>query len=242
MQEINKEYFRHLCSIATIFPYGSAVYGTYKEGISDYDYIFVISDDSYKCLITDLAYENMQYEENQFIYKNIQITVYSHSMWEKIIEDNDVKAVECSFLPAGYVKLDEEFTKIIYPTIDITIDKNKIRKNFSAVASNSWVKCKKKLTVKEDFAPRIGKKSLWHALRLLDFGTQIMCFDKIVNYSSMNFIYNDIVENEYNDWEIYKNKFQKFYNALKTNFRLSEDKNYEYKSPEEVWNSLYNIM
>ena len=71
MQEINKEYFRHLCSIATIFPYGSAVYGTYKEGISDYDYIFVISDDSYKCLITDLAYENMQYEENQFIYKNI---------------------------------------------------------------------------------------------------------------------------------------------------------------------------
>ena len=77
MQEINKEYFRHLCSIATIFPYGSVVYGTYKEGISDYDYIFVISDDSYKCLITDLAYENMQYEENQFTDNNTIIYIFN---------------------------------------------------------------------------------------------------------------------------------------------------------------------
>jgi hypothetical protein len=84
------------------------------------------------------------------------------------------------------------------------------------------VKCKKKLTVTEDFAPRIGKKSLWHALRILDFGTQILQHGKIINFQSMNHLYDEIVNNPCDDWEFYKHKYQPIYNALRSAFRQAE--------------------
>lgn len=185
-----------------VYKYGSVVYGTYKPGISDTDYIAVVPD--------DVLNETAQFENG-----NDQYTFYTVSEWQKMLDDNNVAAVECRFL-------DKQF--IVKETVDFpfAVNVRKIREQFSATASNSWVKCKKKLTVEKDFAPRIGKKSLWHALRILDFGIQILKYGSITDYGSKNDLYAEIVECENNDWLYYKSKYQKMYNALKTEFRLAE--------------------
>ena len=67
------------------------------------------------------------------------------------------------------------------------ITKTKIRNSFSHVASNSFVKCKKKIEVEASYDPHTGRKSLWHSLRIVDFGIQILKHDKIIDYSSVNY-------------------------------------------------------
>ena len=98
----------------------------------------------------------------------------------------------------------------------------KIREQFSRTASNSWVKCKKKLVVEDSFNPRVGKKSLWHSLRIIEFGIQILRTGKINNYGCVNHLYDPIVNNTHNDWEHYQHYYQPIYNAKKSMFRLAE--------------------
>lgn len=186
-----------------IYHYGSFVYGTFKEGISDKDYIVIVPDE-YKDF--DLA----QFEQN-----NNQYSIYTKSTWQHKLDNNDVDAIETYFLPDKYKVKETELFKT-------NINPEKIRENFSRVASNSFVKCKKKLTVEKDYNPRVGKKSLWHSLRIIDFGTQILKTGRIYNYRSMNHLHDDIVNSQRNDWEFFKEKYQPIYNTMKTNFRLAE--------------------
>lgn len=192
---------KHLIDKAlNIYKYGSTVYGTYVDGVSDKDFILVLPDTS-EC-------------ENgfQFEIDNCQYTCYQESEWRRMLYAHDVCAVETVFLPE---------TDIVRETVhfDFCVDKNKLRESFSHVASNSWVKCKKKLTVEKDYAPRIGKKSLWHALRILDFGIQIAQYGRIVSFGSTNDMYDEIVNCEINDYAYYKQKYQALYNAKKSLFR-----------------------
>ena len=41
----------------------------------------------------------------------------------------------------------------------------------------------------------------------------------------MNHLYDDIINNQRNDGNFYKEKYQQIYNALKTEFRLAEKEN-----------------
>jgi hypothetical protein len=106
---------------------------------------------------------------------------------------------------------------------EFEIDYDKIREEFSRIASNSWVKCKKKLIIEKDYNPYIAKKSLFHSLRILMFGIQIMKLGKIVDFSEANIYYKDIMDSP-NDWEYLKEKYQPIYNKLKSEFRLEHSK------------------
>ena len=193
-----------------IYRYGSFVYGTYQEGISDNDFIVIVSD------------EFADFDLSQFEQGNNQYSIYTKSTWQKKLDNNDVDAIETYFLPDKYKVKETEIFKT-------NINPEKIRENFSRVSSNSFVKCKKKLTVEKDYNPRVGKKSLWHSLRIVDFGIQILKYGYIKNYSSMNHLHDEIVNNKSNDWNIYKEKYQSIYNALKTEFRLAEKE----KAPQQ---------
>lgn len=193
-----------LCRIAlNIYQYGSIVYGTYTEGKSDKDFIVIVPD--------DMSFLDKQQLENN----NEQYTIYTQNTWQEKLNQHDVDAIETYFLPEA-MRIKETMT------FHVEIDNRKIRESFSSTASNSWVKCKKKLTVEKDFAPRVGKKSLWHALRILDFGEQILMYGSIQYYDSMNHCYNEIVDDPSDDWEHFKKLYQPRYNALKTRFRLAE--------------------
>ena len=187
--------------ILNCYLHGSRVYGT-ATNKSDYDYI-VIVDDIIESYVETHANEDFSY--------------ISKDEWSKMAMNNDCDFIECMFLPENYV-IKETYIP------DWQLDYTKIRENFSKKASNSWVKCKKKLIIPEDFSPYIGKKSLWHSFRLLDFGCQLLQFNEIRDYQSMNYLYSEIVDNDIVDWNYFKNKYQQLYNNFKSNFRRLEQK------------------
>jgi hypothetical protein len=201
MQTVSQNFINELCNLAlNIYHYGSFVYGTFVEGVSDYDYIMIVPD------------EMSHLDEQQFECDNCQYTVHTASNWQTMLDRCDVDAIETYFLPEQFIVKEN----VVF-IADIT--KEKIRNSFSHVASNSFVKCKKKLEVKESYDPKVGKKSLWHSLRIVDFGIQILEHDRIINYSSMNHLYDEIVKSEEVDWEYFKQKYKQVYNSLKTKFR-----------------------
>ena len=184
-------------NILCAYLHGSRVYGTASEN-SDTDYILVVKNNPYG---TDTISEG-----------NTDYNLYTEEEWQKMAQEGHVDYYECIFLPPEY-----KYKETIPPKLPVK--KSDVRRVFSQTASNSWVKCKKKLTVEKDFAPYIAKKSLWHSFRLLTFGCQIMKDGKITDYTAANQWYKEMVENPSNDYAIYKETYQPLYNKLKSKFR-----------------------
>lgn len=201
-------------TVLNVYLHGSRVYGTATQE-SDYDYIVVVDPAFWvipRCGIELASALPNNYKEDQ----PADVQIYNKEDWDKMAQENNCDFLECICQPDS-LKLKETYVP------DFILSKEKIRCNFSAKASNSWVKCKKKLTVEKDYSPYIGKKSLWHSLRLVRFGIQLLKHGKIVDYSELNPMYKEIVFNESNDWEYYKAKYQPIYNSYKTEFRLAEN-------------------
>ena len=176
--------------ILEMYAYGSRVYGCVTEK-SDHDYIIVVESED----------ENLNYSVT---FTNFNATVYSEKNFIKRIQNHEVNALECIFQEENdkylkYFKLDTE----------------KLRRKFSAVASNSYVKCKKKLKEGEVY---IAKKSMFHSVRILNFGIQIAKYGKIVNYSCAN-VHHDFIFYIGNDWNDIDARFKPIYNAQKTLFK-----------------------
>lgn len=176
--------------ILELYSYGSRVYGCITEK-SDHDYIIIVDSED----------ENLEYSVNLIAFN---ATVYSEKNFIKRIKAHEVNALECIFQSEkdSYVKYFE-------------LDKEKLRRKFSGVASNSYVKCKKKIRDGENY---IGKKSMFHSLRILNFGIQIAKYGKIVNYASANIHHNTLFDMS-NNWDEINSKFKPLYNAQKSLFK-----------------------
>ena len=100
------------------------------------------------------------------------------------------------------------------PKINVAL----LRESLSRKASNSWVKSKKKLQpLSPDYAPKIGKKSAWHALRIIMYGIQLATVGKIENIVCANGIYQSIMQ--CGEWADIDLQFRQTYNSLSTEFR-----------------------
>lgn len=194
MDRIRKILEEKNIGVIAIYCHGSYVYGCWENG----DYDFIVVTDKY-------------YGTNRITDGNYDFSLFTEEEWRKEAEDNSVDFMECAFLPNNM-----KYEKYSF---DYTIIRDKIRSSFSSKASNSFVKCKKKLTVEKDYNPYIAKKSLFHSFRILVFGIQILEFGKIIDYSAANQYYC-IVEDQCNDWDYFKEKYQKEYNSLKHKFRM----------------------
>lgn len=189
----NKEYVtkdRIEETILKTYRYGSRVYGCATEE-SDYDFIYVVESDD----------DNLEYSVD---FKGFNATVYSEQKFIKRIKDHEVNALECIFQDE-----DDKYLKYF------KLDKEKLRRKFSAVASNSFVKCKKKL---KDGEVYIAKKSMFHSIRILNFGIQIAKFGKITNYSCTNYHHRFIFDIG-DDWNYIETFFKPIYNAEKRLFK-----------------------
>ncbi len=180
--------------VVCAYLYGSRVYGNFRND-SDYDYIVILHPNKRK---------------EQFSDNLINVTFYSLGEHSVRLTNNEPSAMECYFLPKEFV-LKEDWMSII------NVVHFKLRESFSAKASNSWVKAKKKLTVTESYNDYVGKKSLWHALRLLDFGTQIARDGRINDYGSCNGFYDEVMY--CNDWNEMFEKYKKLYNKKSSEFK-----------------------
>lgn len=181
-------------NIVGLYPFGSRIYGNHKDS-SDYDFICVVKEAPEK--------------ETQVLTENININIYRKDFIKSMFRRNDIKAIEIAFLPkdkilknGGYV-----FTRNI----------TELRNSISQKGSHSWVKAKKKIEVEKNIYA--GKKSLFHSLRILDFGIQVAVHGKIINYGSMNHVYAEILAMDSDKWEDYDGKFRALHNSLKSKFK-----------------------
>lgn len=183
-------------NITAIYQYGSYVYKTNNEN-SDKDIIVVLED-------TEKSKDTIEELKKQY-----DVNIYSKKDFERMIKDHEITALECLFLKDEFI--------IKYHQWDFNLDLPSLRNSVSQKSSNSWVKAKKKFIVEKDYAPYIGQKSAWHAIRMLDFATQIAQHGSILDYSSKNDLLKEIVS--CNTWEDIDTQFRKLYNETASIFR-----------------------
>ena len=185
-------------SVLYIYQYGSSIYKISNIN-SDIDYIVITKED----------FNNIEMDDSEGDF-----SFYTISQWWEMIKSQCIECFEC-------LNLDKKFIHKNYVSFQIFVDKIALRKEISSTCSNSFVKCKKKF-LQNDFY--IGKKSLWHSLRIGLFGIQISKYGKIVDYTIANNYYADIVLNDCEDWEYYKQKYKPISNAIMTEFRSTMEK------------------
>lgn len=187
-------------NVFNIYMYGSRVYECNSNG--DYDLIIVTNGNN-----------NIQ----QINRNAIDATIYSEDIFLEKIKLHDISVLECLFLPTDKIVLKrKEFS--------FELNLSSLRNSISHITNNSFVKCKKKLTIEKDYSPYIGKKSLFHSLRILMEGIQIAKYGRIVDYTIANYLWEEIVRNDIDDWNYYKNKYQALYNSLSSEFRIHAPK------------------
>lgn len=176
--------------ILKVYSYGSTVYGC-TTSKSDSDFIVVVESKD----------NDLYYSVNE---ENANYTVYSEQRFIQRIREHHISAMECIFQSTNdpYVKYFKLNTELL-------------RREISSVASNSFVKCKKKLAIGEDY---IGRKSMFHSLRILMFGIQIAKFGRIVDYAEANYLLPKIMGFE--DWREINLFLKPKFNNLKSEFKL----------------------
>lgn len=182
--------------IKALYLYGSRVYGTDSYN-SDYDLL----------LVTDTLKSNTEYRNGLF-----NITTLSSQDFFNQLDEMKIKILECIFSPEKF-KIKENIK------YNFLLNREKLRTEISQKSSNSFVKAKKKIILEEEDSYK-GIKSLFHSLRIIDFGNQIALYEKINDYSSSNWIWNELLnlENEIN-WNQLKEKWQPIKNQLLSEFR-----------------------
>ena len=105
---------------------------------------------------------------------------------------------------------------------------NKLRESISAIVSNSFIKCKKKLIDDEIY---LAQKSLFHCFRITYYGIQLAKGKKIHDYTG-NLFSNNYISfkkffeeiQQYSDWNDIKNKYNKMLNEYLIEFRKNAPK------------------
>lgn len=190
------EYFDLNDNYLNVYQYGSRVYGT-EENDSDWDFICIIKEK------TNLLEDTDEYH---FIY-------YTKEEFQILINTHEISALECLFLDYKFI-----CKKLI--DFEFILNLSFLRHSLSAKSSNSYVKCKKKLTVEKDYNLRIGQKSLFHAFRILYYGLQIAKHGKIVSYqnTAIHVIYERIIAMK--TWPEMEQNLKEQYNKLASEFRI----------------------
>lgn len=180
--------------IIVLVPYGSHVYGT-NDYSSDTDFIMVVQD-GIDC-------------DDQYSTWDTDYSVFSKSHFQKLLDDQYISAIEAFFTTP---------VKGSFKEFSYKVNKSKLRESISQRASNSFVKCKKKLTV-ETGEERIGMKSLFHSLRMLQFGIQLATTGHISNFSCAN-QYWEAIKDIGPTWSLLNETLKPIYNQLSTDFVL----------------------
>jgi len=189
----------HPSRVFNVYIFGSRVYMT-SSNESDWDIIMVA---------------NNSVESTEIRRGLYNIHVYTPDKFKTDLDWHRINNLECIYAP-DWAKLKET---IKYD--DFVIEPKKLRHAISHISSNSWVKCKKKLTVADDYYT--GIKSLFHSIRIPMFATQIMQHGRITDFSCANHIWNKLKRGRWS-WEMIEDEFKILHNSVLTEFRKNAPK------------------
>lgn len=186
--------------------YGSRVYGTTTEK-SDYDYV-VVSKERFV-------------SSPEASKENANISIVSINEFDTSLQEHQIRELECLWLSPKDILFDRLDLLTRTKSIDtyFGVDLKKLRHSISEKASHSFVKAKKKFIVPADKNIYAGKKSLFHSLRILNFGAQIAKDGRISDYGAANNYFTQIMNDPSEDWEHYRQIYKPIYNSLATEFR-----------------------
>ena len=192
---------------------GSVVYGTASPLTSDVDVLIVVPD-TYSEFLSQFENGIFQLKKyNTYLANDEDCEYITISNFQKLLDDCTVLAIETIFTPSDHIlHFDSEKCNLTFPE---AFDKWKVRQEFSRTASNSWAKAHKKMTVEKDLDIRCGKKSLFHSLRILNFGIQVCERGYIYDFSQANQYWHDICISNHS-WEEYKTIYKPIYNELRS--------------------------
>ena len=207
LKEILHKTKQDVKNLIAVYPYGSRVYGTARRN-SDYDFIVITSKK-----------ENEQYSDTL-----ININYFTPEEHQIRLNEHEISALECYFLPQESVLFDSAHPLNVKNRANFTfkLDLPTLRSALSAKSSNSWVKAKKKLIVEKDYDLNVGRKSLFHSIRIIDYGIQIATHGTIVNYGSCNALFEEIM-NCYTWTEMF-DQYKERYNKIRSDFRMVAEK------------------
>jgi hypothetical protein len=173
-----------------------------------------------------------------FESKDINLHVFTVNQFQNQLDNCDIQILECFFLDNKHI-IKEQYN------FNFILDKSKLRTAISTISSNSWVKGKKKLTVMGDYDVRLAIKSVFHSLRILDLGIQIAREGKIIDYSSSNFILEDLKrlakEFQHGDlWQKIDEKYRKTFNSRSSEFKALAPKDMKEINQKEDLKKVLN--
>ena len=169
--------------VRNIYVYGSRVYGTHTIN-SDYDVIVVACSLYINHEIFDGAY-------------NIHIT--TPDSFADQLRQHDVHCLECIFAPEeARIQTQIDYKK------SFTINPGQLKKMMLSQSAWAWSKAQRRI---ENGNIIGGAKSLFHSLRILKFGIQLLKHGEIIDFSEANKMWNAINECHDLEWESYKNRW-----------------------------------
>jgi len=182
----------HPKRVHNIYVFGSTVYGTNSEK-SDIDVIMVA---------------NNSVEAIELKLEKYNIHIYTPDKFREDLEWHRINNLECIFAPT-WAKIKENIK------YELDIDFPKLRHATSHISSNSWVKCKKKLEIRDYHT---GIKSIFHSLRIPLFATQVATKGTIYDFEVANHIWDKLISKVWT-WEELDLEFRELRNSILTDFR-----------------------
>jgi hypothetical protein len=190
--------------------WGSRLYGCHRKE-SDHDFQLIVPDN----VVAEIK-SNISHGWNA---RCGDVHLHSETEYLQSLADFKPWAIETHMAPNLYRTIGKTELKTVTP-----LDKKKLRDEFARTASNSYVKCKKKLIIDNDFNPLIAKKSMFHSLRLLDYAWQIAHTGHIRDWGSMNNHLRNLIALP-NDWKAIEAEYKPIYNQLASALREACPKN-----------------
>ena len=165
--------------VVNIYPYGSKVYGTADEH-SDDDYIIV-----YKAaLLPNGAFRNNAISSRD---RRVQAVCYSRGGFQDAINNYEIGALECLFLPTDKVLMKK------WPFKITKWDEKEMCKKIISKASASWHSANMQF---KDDEVEMARKGVYHALRILELGEQLRKTQTIYDFEKAKEFKNLIMEDE----------------------------------------------
>lgn len=147
---------------------------------------------------------------------NFDIHLFSIQEFQNRLNNHEMREIETLSHPDEFIIIDNK-------SFFLKIDNNKLIEKVKSESDILWNMSKKILESGGD--SHIALKNIWHSFRFLIFAEQILKTGSITDFTSANYLYNQIVKSKRTNFDYFELNFSVFREALKLNLETFRDDN-----------------